>query len=47
MNDFACARFCATHIPGARRVGLDSDNHLVLESEPAWPVFLREVANTV
>jgi DNA-binding NarL/FixJ family response regulator len=45
MNDFAYARFLATHIPGARLVGLDSDNHIVLESEPAWPVFLREVTD--
>jgi pimeloyl-ACP methyl ester carboxylesterase/DNA-binding CsgD family transcriptional regulator len=43
MSDFACARFLASHIPGARLVGLDSDNHIVLENEPAWPVLLREV----
>jgi pimeloyl-ACP methyl ester carboxylesterase/DNA-binding CsgD family transcriptional regulator len=43
MNDFAFARLLASHIPGARLVGLDSDNHIVLEDEPAWPVFLREV----
>jgi pimeloyl-ACP methyl ester carboxylesterase/DNA-binding CsgD family transcriptional regulator len=43
MNNFAFARFLATHIPGARLVALDSDNHIVLEGEPAWPVFLREV----
>ena len=43
MNDFAYARFLASHIPGARLVGLESDNHIVLEDEPAWPVFLREV----
>jgi pimeloyl-ACP methyl ester carboxylesterase/TolB-like protein len=30
-------------IPGARFVVLESSNHLVLEHEPAWPVFLREV----
>jgi pimeloyl-ACP methyl ester carboxylesterase/DNA-binding CsgD family transcriptional regulator len=43
MNDFAYARFLASHIPGARLVGLESDNHILLEDEPAWPVFLREV----
>jgi pimeloyl-ACP methyl ester carboxylesterase/DNA-binding CsgD family transcriptional regulator len=43
MNDFAFARLLASRIPGARLVGLDSDNHIVLEDEPAWPVFLREV----
>ena len=24
---------------------LESDNHIVLEDEPAWPVFVREVAD--
>lgn len=43
MNDFAYARFLASRIPGARLVGLESNNHIVLEDEPAWPVFLREV----
>jgi pimeloyl-ACP methyl ester carboxylesterase/DNA-binding CsgD family transcriptional regulator len=43
MNDYAYARYLASRIPGARLVGLDSDNHIVLEHEPAWPVFLREV----
>ena len=43
MNNFAYARFLASHIPGARLVGLESDNHILLEDEPAWPAFLREV----
>jgi DNA-binding NarL/FixJ family response regulator len=43
MNNFAYARFLASHIPGARLVPLESDNHIVLEDEPAWPDFLREV----
>jgi pimeloyl-ACP methyl ester carboxylesterase/DNA-binding CsgD family transcriptional regulator len=43
MNDFQNARHLATGIPHARLVGLESDNHIVLEDEPAWPVFLREV----
>ena len=43
MNDFAYARFLASHIPGARLVALESDNHIVLEHEAAWPVFVREV----
>ena len=30
-------------IRGARLVALESDNHIVLADEPAWPVFLREV----
>jgi pimeloyl-ACP methyl ester carboxylesterase/DNA-binding CsgD family transcriptional regulator len=45
MNDFAYARFLASHIAGAQLVALDSDNHIVLEDEPAWPVFLREVSD--
>ena len=36
--------YLAAGIPGARLVALESDNHIVLEDEPAWPVFLREVA---
>jgi pimeloyl-ACP methyl ester carboxylesterase/DNA-binding SARP family transcriptional activator len=46
---FDSGRFMAARIPGARFVALDSDDHLVLESEPAWQVivdhlrdFLRE-----
>ena len=45
MNDFAYARFLASRIPGARLVGLESDNHILLEEEPAWPVFVREVTD--
>ena len=30
-------------IPGARFVPLDGSNHVLLEDEPAWPVFLAEV----
>lgn len=51
---FAAGRGLASNIPGARFVGLDSDNHLVLESEPAWEVlvaqlrdFLREPSEPV
>ena len=43
MNAFAYSRYLASEIPGARLVALESDNHIVLEDEPAWPVFLREV----
>jgi DNA-binding CsgD family transcriptional regulator len=43
MNSFEYARYLAAHIPGATLVALESDNHIVLEDEPAWPVFLREV----
>jgi len=33
----------ASGIPNARFVTLESDNHLLLEDEPAWPKFLEEV----
>ena len=36
-------RWLAALIPGARFVPLDSDNHVLLETEPAWPVFLSEI----
>lgn len=36
-------RLIAGLIPGARFVPLESDNHLLLESEPAWPRWLEEV----
>ncbi len=40
---FVEGRRLATLIPGARFVSLDSVNHILLEDEPAWPHFLREV----
>lgn len=43
MNDFHYGRHLASSIAGARLVALDSRNHIVLEDEPAWPVFVREV----
>jgi pimeloyl-ACP methyl ester carboxylesterase/DNA-binding CsgD family transcriptional regulator len=36
-------RLIASAIPGARFVSLDSKNHVLLESEPAWPRFWQEV----
>lgn len=36
-------RLLASAVPGARFVPLDSRNHILLDSEPAWPVFWREV----
>jgi len=36
-------RRLAALIPGARFVALDSANHVLLEGEPAWPVFLEEL----
>jgi pimeloyl-ACP methyl ester carboxylesterase len=40
---FVEGRLIATSIPGARFVPLESRNHLLLESEPAWPQFLQAV----
>jgi pimeloyl-ACP methyl ester carboxylesterase/DNA-binding winged helix-turn-helix (wHTH) protein len=36
-------RLLAAGIPGAKFVPLPSRNHLLLEGEPAWPIFLREL----
>jgi len=47
MNDFEHGRLLATRIPGARLVPLDSDNHIVLGDEPAWPVLVDEVRSFV
>jgi pimeloyl-ACP methyl ester carboxylesterase/DNA-binding CsgD family transcriptional regulator len=43
MVEFRHSRQLAATIPGARLVALESNNHIVLANEPAWPVFLREV----
>ncbi len=43
MSEFRHSRHLAAHIRGARLVALESNNHIVLADEPAWPVFLREV----
>ncbi len=45
MNPFIYSRYLASEIPGARLVALESENHIVLEDELAWPVFLREVTD--
>ncbi|MEI2778092.1 MAG: alpha/beta fold hydrolase [Tetrasphaera sp.] len=45
MNSFEKGRALAAGIPGARLVPLESKNHILLEDEPAWPVFLREVTS--
>ena len=43
MVPFESGRKLAAAIPGARFVPLQSKNHLLLESEPAWQIFLSEV----
>jgi pimeloyl-ACP methyl ester carboxylesterase len=40
---FSEGRLLAAEIPGARFVPLEGRNHLLIESEPAWPQFLAEV----
>jgi pimeloyl-ACP methyl ester carboxylesterase/DNA-binding CsgD family transcriptional regulator len=45
VRPFAHGRTLAAMIPGARLVTLESDNHVLLEDEPAWPVFSREVVD--
>ena len=40
---FGQGRKVASLIPGARFVPLDGRNHILLESEPAWPRFADEV----
>ncbi len=47
MNEFASARGLAARIKGARLVALESNNHIVLADEPAWPVLLREVSEFI
>ena len=42
--DFEHARTLAAAIPDARLTALESRNHILLADEPAWRVFLREVA---
>jgi DNA-binding CsgD family transcriptional regulator len=42
-QDYQRGRELAAGIRGARLVALESNNHIVLADEPAWPVFLREV----
>lgn len=43
MNELADGRELAARIPGARLVTLDSDNHIILADEPAWPVLVDEL----
>lgn len=43
MCPFENGRMLAALIPGARFVPLESNNHVLLENEPAWTRFLAEV----
>jgi len=44
MNDFDEGVLLASTIAGARLVVLESSNHILLGDEPAWRVFVDEVA---
>jgi len=44
MNDFELSRTLASYVPDARLVPLESSNHIVLDHEPAWGVFVDEVS---
>jgi pimeloyl-ACP methyl ester carboxylesterase/DNA-binding SARP family transcriptional activator len=40
---FEQGRLLAASIPDSRFVALESNNHILLGDEPAWPIFLAEV----
>ncbi|WP_114284521.1 alpha/beta fold hydrolase [Candidatus Halocynthiibacter alkanivorans] len=37
------SQILAAEIQGSRFVSLESDNHILLEQEPAWPLFVEQV----
>jgi pimeloyl-ACP methyl ester carboxylesterase len=39
---FESSRRLAAQVPGSRFVPLESDNHVLLEFEPAWQRFVEE-----
>jgi DNA-binding CsgD family transcriptional regulator len=43
MIPFAEGRLLATNVPGTRFLPLESENHILLADEPAWPVLLAGV----
>jgi len=43
IQPFEEGRLIAANIPGARFVGLEGRNHLILENDPGWPTFQAEV----
>jgi DNA-binding CsgD family transcriptional regulator len=44
---FAEGRLLATRIRDARLLPLEGRNHILLEHEPAWPVFLAELRDFI
>lgn len=47
MVSFEQGRALAALIPNAKFVPLDSPNHLLLQNEPAWDQFMREVLDFI
>ena len=47
MNPFDDGRFLAANIEGARFLALETSNHIVLEHESAWPIFVAQVEEFV
>jgi len=45
VHPFEEGRQLAAAIPGARFVALEGSNHVILESDPAWPRFIEEISN--
>jgi DNA-binding winged helix-turn-helix (wHTH) protein/pimeloyl-ACP methyl ester carboxylesterase len=45
VQPFEEGRLLAAGLPNARFVGLEGANHLILERDPGWPTFKREVAD--
>ena len=39
------SRMMASRISGARFLKLPGKNHILIESEPAWPLFVKELSN--
>ena len=40
---FAAGEYLAANIPGAAFVPLESNNHILLDSDQAWPAFVRSI----
>jgi pimeloyl-ACP methyl ester carboxylesterase/DNA-binding winged helix-turn-helix (wHTH) protein len=43
IQSFEQGRLIAASVPGARFVGLDGENHLILETDPGWKRFREEI----
>ena len=43
IASFEGGRRMAAKIPNARFVALDGENHMIMEDEPAWSIFIQEI----